>query len=113
MDVKLLEAFRAVVDSRSVTAAAQALGITQPAVSGQIAKLEESVGFPLFERAGGRLKPTPEGLLFYAEASRVLGEGGRRATPTARNRKRAPGPLVLASHPLRANHHLRPPGRAL
>ena len=51
MDVKLLEAFRAVVDNRSVTAAAQSMGITQPAVSGQIAKLEESVGFPLFERA--------------------------------------------------------------
>ena len=50
MDVKLLEAFRAVVDTRSVTAAAQAMGITQPAVSSQIAKLEESVGFSLFER---------------------------------------------------------------
>src|SRR6185437_7231050 len=63
MDVKLLEAFRAVVDSRSVTAAAQALGITQPAVSGQIAKLEESVGFPLFERAGGRLRRRTAGCI--------------------------------------------------
>jgi DNA-binding transcriptional LysR family regulator len=102
MDVRLLEAFRAVVDSRSVTAAAQALGITQPAVSGQIAKLEESVGFPLFERAGGRLKPTPEGLLFYAEATRVLGEVDRLAATTAQIREGQSGRLVIASHPAAA-----------
>jgi DNA-binding transcriptional LysR family regulator len=77
MDVRLLEAFRAVVDHRSVTAAATAMGVTQPAVSTQIARLEETIGFALFERSGGRLKPTPEGLLFYAEATRVLGEVDR------------------------------------
>ena len=42
MDVRLLEAFRAVVDNRSVTAAASAMGVTQPAVSTQIARLEET-----------------------------------------------------------------------
>ena len=108
MDVKLLEAFRAVVDSRSVTAAAQALGITQPAVSGQIAKLEESVGFPLFERAGGRLKPTPEGLLFYTEATRVLGEVDRLAATTAQIRDHQPARLVIASHPAAAISMLPP-----
>src|ERR1700754_2510782 len=108
MDVKLLEAFRAVVDSRSVTAAAQALGITQPAVSGQIAKLEESVGFPPFERAGGRLKPTPEGLLFYTEATRVLGEVDRLAATTAQIREGQSGRLVIASHPAAAISILPP-----
>ncbi|MBS0524875.1 MAG: LysR family transcriptional regulator [Proteobacteria bacterium] len=108
MDVKLLEAFRAVVDSRSVTTAAQALGITQPAVSGQIAKLEESVGFPLFERAGGRLKPTPEGLLFYTEATRVLGEVDRLAATTAQIREGQSGRLVIASHPAAAISLLPP-----
>jgi len=102
MDVKLLEAFRAVVDNRSVTAAAQAMGITQPAVSGQIAKLEETVGFSLFERSGGRLKPTVEGMLFYAEASRVLGEVDRLASTTAQIREGHSGRLVIASHPAAA-----------
>jgi DNA-binding transcriptional LysR family regulator len=99
MDVKLLEAFRAVVDNRSVTAAAQAMGVTQPAVSGQIAKLEETVGFALFERSGGRLKPTAEGMLFYAEASRVLGEVDRLAMTTEQIRGGHSGKLVIASHP--------------
>ena len=108
MDVKLLEAFRAVVDNRSVTAAARAMGITQPAVSSQIAKLEESVGFSLFERSGGRLKPTPEGMLFYAEASRVLGEVDRLATTTAQIREGQSGRLVIASHPSAAISLLPP-----
>ncbi len=99
MDVKLLEAFRAVVDHRSVTAAATAMGVSQPAVSAQIVRLEESVGFSLFERAGGRLKPTAEGLLFYAEASRVLGEVDRLQAATAQIREGQSGRLVIASHP--------------
>ncbi len=99
MDVKLLEAFRAVIDNRSVTAAAQAMGLTQPAVSTQIARLEEACGFALFERSGGRLKPTAEGMLFYAEASRVLGEVDRLAAATAQIRGGQAGKLVIASHP--------------
>ena len=99
MDVKLLEAFRAVVDHRSVTAAAHVMGLTQPAVSIQIARLEEACGFSLFERLGGRLRPTAEGMLFYAEASRVLGEVDRLATTTAQIRGGQSGKLVIASHP--------------
>ena len=99
MDVKLLEAFRAVVDHRSMTAAAGAMGVTQPAVSTQIARLEEAVGFSLFERANGRLKPTPEGMLFYAEASRVLGEVDRLQAATAQIREGQSGRLTIASHP--------------
>ena len=99
MDVRLLEAFRAVVDHRSVTAAATAMGVTQPAVSTQIARLEETIGFALFERSGGRLKPTPEGLLFYAEATRVLGEVDRLESTTAQIREGQAGRLTIASHP--------------
>ena len=87
------------VDHRSVTAAAQLMGLTQPAVSTQIARLEEACGFSLFERSGGRLRPTAEGLLFYAEASRVLGEFDRLAAATAQIRGGHAGKLVIASHP--------------
>jgi DNA-binding transcriptional LysR family regulator len=99
MDVRLLEAFRAVMDHRSVTAAAGAMGITQPAVSTQIARLEEAVGFALFDRASGRLKPTPEAVLFYAEATRVLGEVDRLQVTAAQIREGHAGRLTIASHP--------------
>jgi DNA-binding transcriptional LysR family regulator len=84
------------------------MGITQPAVSSQIAKLEETVGFSLFERSGGRLKPTPEGMLFYAEASRVLGEVDRLAATTVQIREGQSGRLVIASHPSAAISLLPP-----
>jgi DNA-binding transcriptional LysR family regulator len=73
--------------------------VTQPAVSAQIAKLEEMVGFALFERSGGRLKPTSEGMLFYAEAMRVLGEFDRLQTTTTQIRDGQAGRLTIASHP--------------
>ena len=50
MDIKLLEAFRKVVETRSVTEAATILGVTQPAVSAQLSRLEAVVGFSLFSR---------------------------------------------------------------
>lgn len=99
MELKLLEAFRTVVDHRSVTGAAAAMGVSQPAVSTQISRLEQLVGFALFERSGGRLKPTSEGLLFYAEASRALGEFDRLASATQQIRQGQAGRLVIASHP--------------
>ena len=72
MDLRLLEAFRLVVGNRSVTRAAEVLGVTQPAVSAQMARLEASVGFPLFVRAKGRLALTQEGASFHREVMHAL-----------------------------------------
>jgi DNA-binding transcriptional LysR family regulator len=94
MDVRLLEAFRAVVDHRSMTHAAVAMGVTQPAVSAQIARLEQELDFALFDR-GIVLKPTPEGSLFYAEASKAL-SGIDRLTQAAQPIR---GPIVHALEP--------------
>jgi DNA-binding transcriptional LysR family regulator len=99
MDVRLLEAFRAVVDHRSVTNAAAAMGVTQPAVSAQIARLELVLGFSLFDRSNGRLKPTAEGILFYAEANRALTGIDRLAQAAEQIRTAQTGRLVIASHP--------------
>jgi DNA-binding transcriptional LysR family regulator len=99
MDVRLLEAFRAVVDHRSVTSAAVAMGVTQPAVSAQIARLEQELGFSLFDRSNGRLKPTSEGMLFYAEASKALTGIDRLAQAAEQIRTAQVGRLVIASHP--------------
>ncbi|RTL73140.1 MAG: LysR family transcriptional regulator [Hyphomicrobiales bacterium] len=108
MDIRLLETFRSVVDHRSATAAAAALGVTQPAVSAQIARLEETVGFRLFERIGGRLKPTPEGLLFYAETANALRGIDRLAHAAEVIRGASAGHLTIASHPSAAISLLPP-----
>jgi DNA-binding transcriptional LysR family regulator len=99
MDIKLLEAFRAVMENRSVTGAARVLGLTQPAVSAQIARLETLVGFQLFERVGGRLKPTAEGRAFHREVMHALGMLDRLQQASEIIRTGTTDKIVIASHP--------------
>lgn len=72
MDVRLLRYFAAVVDAGTVSAAAEDLHITQPALSRQLRQLEDQLGLALFFRHGGRLQLTSEGRDFYHSAHRLL-----------------------------------------
>ena len=96
------------METRSVTEAASAIGITQPAVSTQIARLEEALGLKLFDRSGGRLRPTPEALLFYAETARVMGGVARLGALADDLRETRAGRLTIASHPAGAISLLPP-----
>ena len=60
-----IRSFLTVVEEQSFAKAANALYISQPAVSKSISKLEEELGFPLLERIGGAPKPTRAGKLLY------------------------------------------------
>ena len=55
---KYIEAFSEVIACGSVSAAAKKLGVSQPAISQLIKKLEKSVGVPLFVRRNGLIFPT-------------------------------------------------------
>jgi DNA-binding transcriptional LysR family regulator len=71
MNLRQLEAFRAVMMAGSVTNAAESLHLSQPAVSRLISDLERSVGFKLFERVKGSTPiATPEGAALYQEVER-------------------------------------------
>jgi len=71
MNLRQLEAFRAVMLSGSVTQAAQSLHVSQPAVSKLLADLEHQLGFRLFIRTrGSNLTITPEADAFYHEVER-------------------------------------------
>lgn len=100
MDIKQLIAFRAVFDNGSVTQAAKILGVTQPAVSAQLARLEESIGFDLFERVAGRLRPTTHGRQFYAEVIRALSMLERLEQSAQNIRRDQRGRLTIASQPM-------------
>jgi DNA-binding transcriptional LysR family regulator len=71
MNVRQIETFRAVMEAGSVTAAAERLRITQPAVSKLIMELERSTRLALFVRKKRRLVPTQEAQLLYEEIERV------------------------------------------
>lgn len=72
MNLKRLQAFRAVFEAASVTQAAERLHSTQPAVSRLIGDLEAELGLALFVRQKRRLVPTAEGRAFYREAEKAL-----------------------------------------
>ena len=60
----------------TVSAAAQALGLTQPALSHQIAEAERRLGTKLFARVGRRLRLTSAGDLLATSADTILMEAG-------------------------------------
>lgn len=73
MNLRQIEAFRTVVIAGSVTGAAEALAISQPAVSRLIADLEYSLGFALFDRRRGHaLQPTEDAEALFREVDKAF-----------------------------------------
>ena len=58
----LLRTLIAVVDLRSFTKAAQMLGVTQPAVSAQIKRLQSLIGYELLDKSAPGVSLTQRGL---------------------------------------------------
>ncbi|MDY0978059.1 LysR substrate-binding domain-containing protein [Massilia sp. CFBP9012] len=65
-----IEIFRTVMTSGSATRAAKVLGLSQPAVSMALRRLEERAGLELFQRPGGKLQPTQQAQALLAEVQR-------------------------------------------
>ena len=59
IDLNLLLALDALAEEQNVTRAAARLGVSQPAMSGALARLRLLFGDPLFLRERGRMRPTP------------------------------------------------------
>lgn len=69
---RMMEAFYTVMVAGSVSGAARALGISQPAVSRLLKQFEEELGFALFYRGKGKLTPTPEAHLLSVDVGHAL-----------------------------------------
>jgi DNA-binding transcriptional LysR family regulator len=69
-----LRVIQAVVDTGSFTAAADALGYTQSAVSRQVAAMEAAAGAPLFVRGARGVVPSPAGMMLARRAATALNE---------------------------------------
>lgn len=67
-----LELFMAVVDAGGISAAAEALGSSPPAVSRRLAALEVRLGVRLAERSARRFRLTDEGMLYHARGRQLL-----------------------------------------
>lgn len=72
MELLQLEYFCEVVKQGGITKAAQALHVSQPALSQTIRRLETELETPLFERSWRTIRLTPEGQRFYNHIQDVL-----------------------------------------
>lgn len=72
MNQKHLEYFVAVVQKGSIKGAARALGLTQPAISSAIRKLEDEFGVPLLMREAQGSGPTHYGRALYSSAETMM-----------------------------------------
>jgi len=98
-----MQAFVAVIDTGSITAAAEHLAQTVSGVSRTLRRLEEKLGTTLLRRTTRRLALTEEGALFLLRARAVLDAvesvedemAARRAHPAGRLRVNAASPFML------------------
>lgn len=74
MEWQQIEYFQKVAQLQHMTKAAEALSISQPALSRSIARLEEELGISLFERQGRNIILNQYGKLFLKHADRILKE---------------------------------------
>ena len=72
LSLQQIRCFCAALELGSFTAAAEALGVSQPAVAEQIRKLEQALGADLFVRAGRGVTATDAGRAFAEHAARSL-----------------------------------------
>ena len=72
MHLHQLKYFVSIVDTGSVTKAAERCFISQPSISQQLSKLEDSIGKKLFSRVKGRLVLTDAGQVMYEQAQKIL-----------------------------------------
>lgn len=113
-----LQAFVAIVDTGSITAAAEQLGLTISAASRTLGRLEEKLLTTLVRRTTRRLELTEEGAAFLQHARAILASvdeaeeqmAARRMRPAGRLRVDAATPFMLhVLVPLIAGFHARYP----
>ncbi|WP_326523410.1 LysR family transcriptional regulator [Sphingomonas sp.] len=91
--------FACVIEHRSFSAAADAIGVSKATVSKAIARLEASLGTTLFHRTSRRLSLTDSGTALAERAARILAEA-QGAEEAARDAATAPAGLVRIAAPI-------------
>jgi DNA-binding transcriptional LysR family regulator len=71
-NLRHLKAVIAVAESGTISAAARAVNLTQPAITQAIAKLERQIGMPLFDRTPGAMQPTDAAAILIPRAQAAL-----------------------------------------
>ena len=83
LDLNLLRVFDAVMTHGSLTRAAEALSLTQPAASQALKRFNDWMGEPLFQRTGAGMKPTAKAAALWPQVGAALQDLQRTLAPGA------------------------------
>ncbi len=97
MNTDSLRQLLALAESGSFSEAASRMGVTQPAISLTLKKIEGDLGVKFFERSGNRYLPTEVGRVFLECAREVLDAEARLLSSVEQARARRAGKLRLAA----------------
>ncbi len=98
LSLKQINVLHAILRGGSTTAAAEALHISQPAVSKLVASMEKELRYPLFVRTGRGLEPTPEAIALMPYVERTLSELQRLQQHAENLRGGSSGHLAIAGN---------------
>ena len=99
MNLRTLRYFVAVADSGSLTAAAHAIPIAQPALTRQMRDLEAELGVQLLQRLPRGIRLTPAGVTLYESAQRMLAEASRLGRRLTHAQQKDRTPVVMGVSP--------------
>lgn len=100
LEMKHLHLVHSICETRNLTRAAENLFLSQPALSKQLAELEDRLGFTLFHRTRKAMLPTEAGTAFNNHAQRILGDVAALDEYLSRYGKGDAGRLRLSIDPL-------------
>ncbi len=96
MDTRHLRSFLRIADLRSISRAAESLGIAQPSLSQQLLRLEDEVGFKLFRRTARGVTVTEAGRIFEEHARQILRNTEQAMEDVRHSKDAATGQVVFA-----------------
>lgn len=101
LDIEQLQTFYMVAQKQSFTRAAEALFLTQSAVSKRVLTLEQALDKTLFDRIGHKVQLTSAGLILMPSVQRILAEIENSQQLIQNLGKVVSGPLKIAT-----SHHI-------
>ena len=99
VNLRQIEVFKAVIEHGTVSSAAAALNVSQPAMSKSLAQLEADCELRLFERVKGRLAPTEQAMQLYAEIDRIFSGVQQVENAIDALHRQAQGRLLIGAMP--------------
>lgn len=97
MDLRVLKYFLVVAREENITKAAELLHVSQPAISRQIAQLEEELGIQAFKRSNHHITLTEDGMLLKRRAQEMIDLAEKTRQDFAQKKEEIAGEIAIGS----------------